>query len=125
MSMDKINNASLPQPRNLDHARQNERIDPRQQPQPPTSVKTDASGALGSVPAGGDTAQISEAAHRLMELRQAVDSGRLVLDALPDVRQDKIALARTRLRTGFYQPDVVRDKVAEGVGRSIESLENL
>jgi hypothetical protein len=125
MSMDKINNASLPQPSNLDSARLNERIGTRPERSALDGVRPDGAPPLGSVPAGGDTAQISETAHRLMELRQAVDSGRAALQTLPDVRQDKIAEARERLRSGFYTLDVVREKVAAGVDQAIKGLENL
>ena len=72
-------------------------------------------------PAGGsaDTADISENAVKMAELRQMVDAGRAAMDAEPEVRADRVALAKERLASGFYQSAEVRDKVAARISGMI------
>jgi hypothetical protein len=41
-----------------------------------------------------------------------MDAARLVLEAIPDVRADKIELAKQRLAEGFYDKSEVRDQIA-------------
>lgn len=59
-----------------------------------------------------DQAEISTDAHRLVDLRQAVDAGRAALDREVEVRADRIAQVKERLASGFYQSADVRDQVA-------------
>jgi hypothetical protein len=123
MAMDKINGSPLPRPGFLDNARPSDRT--------VGSTATEAKAAqdaLGTgVPAAssGDTAQISDRAHRLMELRLAVDTGRAALDVLPEVRQDKVAQARERLQSGFYDSREVREAAADGIDRVIRGIDSL
>jgi len=75
--------------------------------------------------APADKADISAKAHRLIALRHAVDSGRQALDALPEVRQDRVAQARDRLNRGFYNSIEVRTRVAERLDNVARKLEDL
>ena len=59
-----------------------------------------------------DRAEISTRAQELVDLRQAVDSGRAALVEEPDVRADRVAEVKERLASGFYQSAEVRDQVA-------------
>jgi hypothetical protein len=70
-----------------------------------------------------DTAEISPKAHRLMALRQAVESASQVLAELPEVRQDRIAEVRARLDRGFYNSVEVRTQVAERLDHVARNLE--
>jgi len=68
-------------------------------------------------PPVADQAEISPAARRLEDLKSAVDAGRAQLAREPEVREDRVALARERLQSGFYQSSVVRERVADGLMR--------
>lgn len=85
--------------------------------------KVDPSGSPGSAPA--DRVEISDTAHQLMDLRQAVDSGRMALGVLPEVREDKLEEVRAKLQQGFYQSVEVRDKVAGALGGVLRNLDQL
>jgi len=90
----------------------------------PSGQETGA--ATGSNAAGGtDKADISDAARRLVDLRRAVDAGRAALASLPDVRPEKIAAARERLASGFYQSAEVREAVADRVAGVVSGLDAL
>ncbi len=121
MAMDKINGSHLLPQGILDGSRQSERTSKDGRPD---SVRTDTAPAAGRSGAG-DTAEISPTAHLLMDLRHAVESGRRAMTALPDIRQDKVELARERLESGFYDSETVRETVAAGVESAILGLENL
>lgn len=73
----------------------------------------------------GDKAEISPNAHRLMALREAMESGFKALEAVPDVRPDRIAEARTRLDRGYYNSLEVRSRVAERFDRIARELEDI
>jgi hypothetical protein len=73
----------------------------------------------------GDRAEISPKAHRLMALRNAMDSGRQALADLPEVRQDRVSEVRSRLDRGFYNSLEVRSRVAERLGDVARNLEDL
>lgn len=121
MAMDKINGSPLIRPGGLEQFLGTAR-----------SEKDGKAGAAGGDRSGAsseakpaDTMEISEAAHRLVDLRQAVDTGRNALQALPDVREDKVAEVRERLHQGYYNSQEVRDKVAEKLGSVFSSLDAL
>lgn len=118
MAMDKINGSPLLRQGLLDRFRGAERQGTQAGGPDPS-----AQGANGSKPA--DTANISDAARRLVDLKAAVDAGRAALSQLPDVRPEKVTAARERLATGFYHSVEVREAVAERVGGVINSLDNL
>ena len=121
MAMDKINGSPLPQQGILGNTRQNERVGNGSR----NDGGVTGAPAPASQPLGGDTAQISDSAHRLMELRLAVDTGRAALELLPEIREEKVAQARERLNSGFYESAAVRDKVAGDIGGVIASMDNL
>ncbi len=72
-----------------------------------------------------DRAEISETAHKLVELRRALDGGRAAAAEEPDMRDDKLAKVRERLAQGYYNSVEVRDKVAGGVDQVIQGMEKL
>ena len=93
-----------------------------------TKAKTDpATGAAPSALPGltGDTAVISDMAHRLMEMRQAMEVGYAALEAMPDMRQDKVDQARERLSQGSVGSHAVRGKVADGVAKVFKGMDSL
>jgi flagellar biosynthesis anti-sigma factor FlgM len=59
--------------------------------------------------AGGDSSRVSSLARQIAETKQ-------IADGLPEVRADKIAQAKTRLASGFYDSaearEVLVDKLA-------------
>lgn len=118
MAMDKINGSPLSRQNAVDLFRGTERGT--------AGGGARATGA-GESPAGasGDRAQISEAARRLVDLKQAVDAGREALAALPDTRPEKVAAARERLATGFYHSVEVRGAVAGRLVGVLDDLDNL
>lgn len=121
MAMDKINGSPLIRPGGLDQFLGTARSE--------KDGKAGVAGAGGSQPAReakpADTMEISDAAHRLVDLRQAVDTGRDAIQALPEVRQEKVEEARKRLEQGFYHSQAVLDKVAERLGSVFSSMDEL
>ncbi len=77
----------------------------------------------GTVPA--DTAEISDTAHQLMDLRATVDIGRVAIANEPEVREEKIAQARQRLEEGYYNSQMVTDKVAGILGNVLNKIDEL
>ncbi len=69
-------------------------------------------GTQASQPSLADQAEISADAHKLVDLKRAVDVGRAALDQPAEVRDDRIAMVKERLASGFYQSAEVRDQVA-------------
>ncbi len=45
--------------------------------------------------------------------------------ALPAMREEKLAQARERLKSGFYDSNEVREKIAANVDRVFQGLEEL
>ena len=84
-----------------------------------------ADGTNGKASVRSDSLEISEAAHKLMNLQKAVDVGRTAMEATPDIREEKMDEVRQRLETGYYNSVEVRDKVASKVGNVIEELDKL
>ena len=72
-----------------------------------------------------DRAEISPAARRLMEVHDALETGRRSVAELPDVREERVAEAKARLAQGFYRSVEVQTKVAQGVDRVLEGIEDL
>jgi len=120
MALNNINNSPLTRPGNLyqykgtaktDKDGKTEAPDPRLSATPP--VKTT------------DKAEISDAAHRLIELRKDVDTGRDSIEALPDIRQDKVDQAKKRLEQGFYNSVEVQGKIAEKLGSVFTKMDEI
>ena len=63
-------------------------------------------------PSTSDHAEISDKGREMVDLKQAVDTGRAALEREPDVRADRVAQVKERLASGFYQSAEVRDRVA-------------
>lgn len=121
MAMDKINGSTGTRPGQVDQyqsTRRGERAE-------------DGAGAGGeaSQPApasgGADTAEISAAARRMADLRQAVDVGRAAMGALPEVREDVVQQVRRRLQEGYYQSVEVTDTVAQRLAPVLKGLQDL
>ena len=121
MGMDKINGSPLLQQGILDSSRQKDKVDAKRV----KDADLAETPATGPAPTFGDTADISATAHRLMALRQAVDVGRMAMTILPEVRADKVAQARERLASGFYDSSAVQKKIADGLLDVFTSLEKL
>ena len=60
----------------------------------------------------GDKVLISEEGRRLLGSDPAIKN---ILDEIPDIRSDKIALARSRIREGHYMKDITVEKTAESI----------
>jgi hypothetical protein len=120
MAMDKINGSHLSRTGGLDPF-----SGPvRSKKDSETEADRPAAGpARNAKPA--DTMEISEAAHRLVDLRQAVDTGRAAIEALPEIRDEKVELARKRLGQGFYNSQAVRDEVAAKLGSVLDKIDEL
>lgn len=73
----------------------------------------------------GDRVEISDRARKLADMKQALVAGRRALAEVPDVRQDRIAQARTRLHTGYYHSEDVRKETAARLGSVLRKLEEL
>jgi len=72
-----------------------------------------------------DRAEISETARRLMDIRQTMESGLDAMEALPEVRDNKVAEARQRLAKGFYHSVQVTNEVAEKLNRTFDAIDEL
>ena len=118
MSMEKINGSALQHSGLLDSSQQQDRVEKKK------AAEANAMGAGGGLtaPAKGDTAEISDKAHQLVALRHALDAGESAVAQLPDLRQEKLALARQRLADGHYNSREVRDAVS---GRLVSAFESL
>jgi len=119
MSMDKINGSPLMRPGLLDRFKVGNKEE----------KSTDASPSVssGDRPATrpADKAEISDTAHQLMDLRAAVDVGRVALEAIPEVREDRVAEAKKRLEQGYYNSQVVQDKLAGNLAKVLGKIDEL
>ncbi len=75
--------------------------------------------------APADKADISPKAHRLIALRNAMDQGMKALEKVPEVRQDRVAEARSRLERGYYNSVEVRTRVAERLDDVTSKMEDI
>ena len=72
-----------------------------------------------------DSVELSAQARRQERVQVDVASAREALAALPDVREDRVAAARARLKSGVYATEEVRGVVAQRLGTVIRKLEDL
>ena len=72
-----------------------------------------------------DKADISPKAHRLIALRNAMESGLEALNSVPEIRPDRVAEARARLDRGFYNSIEVRTRVAERLDDVAQKMEDI
>jgi hypothetical protein len=121
MAMDKINGSPLARPGGLEKFLGTARSEKDDKADKPGSEA--AAGTRSAPPA--DTMEISDAAHRLVDLRQAVETGRKAMDALPDIREDKVEEARKRLAQGYYNSPEVVDKIAGKLGSVFSKIEEI
>ena len=121
MAMDRINGSPLHRLGNVDKLLGN-----TQDAKGKKAEESAESGPnLAVQPNPADTLEISEAAHRMVDLRRAVDTGREAIENMPEVREDKIALAKKRLEQGYYQSAQVRDEIAQKLGSVFSTLDEL
>ena len=128
MALDKITGSpvlrqgNLEATKNQEIARQNEALETQKTKDAKIGdLRAENTSAVKS----SDTAEISATAHRLMALRQAVETGRAALAAMPEIREEKVAQVRERLQAGFYNSPEVQAKTAEGIERTILGIEEL
>ncbi len=123
MAMDKIQGSALLRQSALESFRKTRDADNQE----PSKDITDPAGDPNTqaLKKSGDQAIISPAGKQLVDLRQAVDTGRAALAALPDVRHDKVSAARERLANGFYHSAAVRDKVASRLASVLAAVGQL
>jgi hypothetical protein len=117
MGMDKINGSPLQSRSLMDRLRGTARDEAK-----PTGTTPH-----GDLPAAAtaDKADISDAARRLVDLKNVVDAGRDAIAQLPDVRPEKVTAARERLASGFYNALEVRQVVAGRLGGVFDGIEKL
>ncbi|HKK70109.1 MAG TPA: flagellar biosynthesis anti-sigma factor FlgM [Candidatus Krumholzibacteria bacterium] len=89
-----------------------DRTDGTRSTQDPSKVP--ANGAEGA-PAGAEATekvQISQKARDLLRMSELMNSARNTLDKTPDVRAERIAEVKERMRAGVYETDGVRQELA-------------
>jgi anti-sigma28 factor (negative regulator of flagellin synthesis) len=112
MSIDRISNGALSQPRDVEHYQQ---LQKKQSAGNPAQEPVNTAGNKAA--AGADQAAISDRAHQQLALSSLLEEGRMAAEQSPDVRSFKIAEVRQRLAEGFYQSAAVRDEVAGRLGK--------
>ena len=120
MSMDKINGSPLMRSGLLDRFKVDNKDKEASEKSPGVSP---GNSTAASAPA--DKAEISDTAHQLMDLRAAVDVGRASLEAIPEVREDKIAQVKKRLEQGYYNSQVVKDELASTLANVLGKMDDL
>ena len=115
MTMNKINTSALTQSQLLEQSSRTRETTPSTGAGGPQNLSTQQAPA-GPPPATADHAEISDKAHKLVDMRKALDVGRAAIEREPDIRADKVALARERIDSGFYQSVEVREQVAGKLG---------
>jgi len=100
MAMNSINGSSLHRSGLLENSQEKSPVKGEKKAAEANAAGSDWS-SVG--PAHGDKAEISDKAHQMAALREALDTGRAAVESLPDLRPEKVALARERLQSGFYQ----------------------
>jgi len=95
MAMDRINGSPLTNPSILDRFQVNGKG------KEDAEKTQESNNGTSHMPAPADTADISDTAHQLMDLRATVDVGRLAIQKEPDVREDKVEEAKRRLEQGY------------------------
>jgi hypothetical protein len=72
-----------------------------------------------------DSVQLSPQALRQQQLDVDLAAARQALDALPEVREDRVAAARAKLAEGVYSTERVRGAVAQQVSGVLRRLGDL
>lgn len=120
MTLNRIDHSNLISQAGLERFKEAQRRDGTGQK---NNEPTPAAGAVRSD--RQDTAEISDTARRLMEIRQALDSGREAVETLPDLRDRKVAEAKARLVKGYYHSAEVTNDVAEKLNRTFDAIDEL
>ncbi len=107
MTLNKIQSSALPRSPQVEQYQQ-----AREHKRSNFAGPNDLRSQQAPMPAGEDQAEISANAKKLVDLRQALNTGISALEEEPDTRASKMAQVKDRLASGFYQSADVRDKVA-------------
>jgi hypothetical protein len=121
MAMPKIDTTSFLPPRQAEAYAKS----PKPPTAAPSTAATEGSLPVGPHPSHGDRAEISAGARDLVDLRASVDAGLAAFDGLPDVRAERVAVARERVASGYYQSSEVQSKTAERLKNVLKSLDSL
>lgn len=73
----------------------------------------------------GEKLEISSSAHRVADMRSLVEAGRTRIEAEPEVRADRVAVARRRLEAGVYTTAEARQRTAEQLSPVLQDLSRL
>jgi flagellar biosynthesis anti-sigma factor FlgM len=79
------------------------------------NTQQQSSSIKGNAAGHTDKVTLSAEGRLLLELRDRVATLKQDLAALPDVRQDKVELARQRLASGYYDRAEVQERIAESL----------
>jgi hypothetical protein len=109
MSLNKVDHSALTQSHLVDSYR------PSRQQKNDTFAGPKELGTQAPPAPTTDQADISRDAHRLVELKNAVDAGRTALEGDQPSHADRLAQVKERLASGFYESAAVRDRVADKI----------
>ncbi|MGD9549165.1 MAG: flagellar biosynthesis anti-sigma factor FlgM [Candidatus Krumholzibacteriia bacterium] len=118
MAMDRINGSPLVRPNILDQFQTTRKGE--EKAEGPVSA---VGAAMSQGKPTADKAEISDAARELVDLRQAVETGRAALAELPEVRPERVAEVQQRLERGYYQSIEVMNMVAERIMGVVQAME--
>lgn len=118
MAMDRINGSPLVRPNILDQFQTTRKGE--EKAEGPTSA---VGAAMTQGKPTADKAEISDAARELVDLRQAVETGRAALAELPEVRPERVAEVQQRLERGYYQSIEVMNTIAERIMGVVQAME--
>ena len=105
--------------------------DALRRPSTDRSSGASTSGSMGPTDGTGDAAagaesteklQISQKAMDLLRMSELMNSARNTLEKAPDVRADRIAEVKERLRAGVYETDGVRQELAHRLSSILGDL---
>ena len=119
MAMNKINAPQLVQPHYLDKFAKSDGRNTA------ASNQHSSPAAPGQTARGSEQVQISEQAHKLAQMERTLESGRAALARVDDLREDRIAEARQRLSSGYYDSLEVRSRIAGRLDQVFEAMDAL
>lgn len=121
MAMNHIGNASPLRPGLLEQFRKQAAEGAREK----ESSGSAAAGGTERGPAAQERVEISDRAQQLGRMRHMLEVGRAAYAEEPDVRQDRLAEVRSRLQTGHYADEEVRQTVADRLGAVLRKLDEI
>ncbi len=102
-------------------------VDPVGRPSRPDAVSGARRPGPDSGPARGrgpsDEADISAEAEVRLRVHEMVSAVREAASALPDIREDKVRQARSRIEQGYYEKSEVHGTVVDTLLRNFQPLE--